>query len=110
MKVISHFLIALLVCLSPLAYGQMSQSFPDMEVTKLNDEALNLPQDTNGKYTLIGMSYSKKSEDQLVTWFNPVYQTFIYKPDKPGLFSNDYNVNVFFVAMFTGINKAAAGP
>lgn len=110
MKVITHFFIVLLLFLSPLAYGQMIQSFPSMEVTKLNDEALSLPQDTKGKYTLIGMSYSKKSEDQLVTWFNPVYQTFIHKPEKPGMFSNDYDVNVYFVAMFAGVNKAAAGP
>ena len=64
MKAISHFLVLFLLFLSPLAYGQMIQSFPNMEVTKLNDEALSLPQDTKGKYTLIGMSYSKKSEDQ----------------------------------------------
>jgi len=92
------------------AMGQMSESFPEMEVTRLNDEVLHIPQDTKGKFTLIGLSYSKKSEDELVTWFNPVYQTFIYKPEKPGLFSNDYDVNVFFIAMFTGVNKAAAGP
>ena len=106
----THFLIILIMLSGSVLYSQMSQSFPKMEVSRLNDEILSLPQDTKGKYTLIGMSYSKKSEDQLVTWFNPVFQTFIYKPDKPGLFSNDYNVNVFFVAMFTGINKAAAGP
>ncbi|GJM28528.1 MAG: hypothetical protein DHS20C17_11630 [Cyclobacteriaceae bacterium] len=87
----------------------MSQSFPQMEVTRLSDQVLHLPQDTKGKYTLIGMSYSKKSEDDLVSWFNPVYRTFIYKPDKPGLFSNDYDVNVYFIAMFAGVNKAALG-
>lgn len=110
MKIITHFIITVLMCSSTVLFGQMSQHFPSMEVTKLNDEELTLPNDTRGKYTLIGMSYSKKSEDQLVTWFNPVYQTFIYKPDKPGMFSNDYEVNVFFIAMFSGVNKAAAGP
>lgn len=110
MKNIKHFIVALTMLSASGLYGQMSQTFPQMEVTRLNDEVLNLPQDTKGKFTLIGMSYSKKSEDQLVTWFNPVYQTFIHKPGKPGLFSNDYDINVFFIAMFSGVNKAAAGP
>ncbi len=110
MKKSSNFLLALTMLSCSVLYGQMSQSFPQMEVTNLSDEIFQIPQDTKGKYTLIGMSYSKKSEDDLVSWFNPVYQTFIYKPDKPGLFSNDYDVNVYFIAMFTGVNKAAAGP
>lgn len=110
MKKIKHFIVALTMLSASGLYGQMSQTFPQMEVTRLNDQVLNLPQDTKGKFTLIGMSYSKKSEDQLVTWFNPVYHTFIHKSDKPGLFDTDYDVNVFFIAMFAGVNKAAAGP
>ena len=110
MKNITHFIWGLIMLSGPILYGQMSQAFPRMEVTRLNDEVVNLPQDTNGKFTLIGMSYSKKSEDQLVTWFNPVYQTFIHKSDKPSLFGSDYDVNVFFIAMFAGVNKAAVGP
>jgi len=110
MKKIKHYIAALTMLSASGLYGQMSQYFPQMEVTRLNDEVLNLPQDTKGKFTLIGMSYSKKSEDQLVTWFNPVYQTFIHKSDKPSLFGSDYDINVFFIAMFTGLNKAAAGP
>ena len=110
MRFLSYLTFLLGVLVSIPAMGQMSQSFPNMEVTRLNDEVLNLPQDTKGKYTLIGLSYSKKSEDELVSWFNPVYQTFIHKSEKPGLFSNDYDVNVYFIAMFAGVNKAAAGP
>lgn len=108
MNNLSYFLILGMLS-SSLLHGQMSQSFPEMEVTRLNDQVLHLPQDSKGKYTLIGMSYSKKSEDDLVSWFNPVYQTFIYKPDKPGLFNNDYDVNVYFIALFSGVNKAALG-
>ena len=110
MNKMSHLLICVIMLYGTTLLGQMSQSFPQMEVTRLNDEAMSLPQDTRGKYTLIGMSYSKKSEDQLVTWFNPIYHTFIHKSDKPGLFGSDYDVNVFFIAMFAGVNKAAAGP
>ena len=45
----------------------------------LTDKEMKLPEDTKGKFTLIGMAYSKKSEDDLKTWFNPVYKTFIHK-------------------------------
>jgi len=109
MKKSSNFLLAVTMLSCSVLYGQLSPSFPQMELTRLNDQVVNIPQDTRGKYTLIGMSYSKKSEDDLVSWFNPVYRTFIYKPDKPGLFSNDYDVNVYFIAMFSGVNKAALG-
>ncbi len=90
-------------------FGQMIAAFPQMELTNLSDEIINIPKDTKGKFTLIGMAYSKKSEDELVTWFNPVYQTFIQKSSKPSLVGSDYDVNIYFIAMFSGVNKAAVG-
>lgn len=110
MKHKTPFILTLFMFSASILLGQMSQVFPKMEVTRLNDEALSLPQDTKGKFTLIGLSYSKKSEDQLVGWFNPVYQTFIHKSENTGLFASDYDVNVYFIAMFAGVNKAAVGP
>ncbi len=74
----------------------------------VEDKNVSLPQDVKGKYTLLGLAYSKKSEDELNTWFNPIYSTFIAKPT--GTFQGfTYDVNVYFVPMFTGINAAATG-
>jgi hypothetical protein len=57
---------------------------------------------------LLGLAYSKKSEDDLNTWFQPIFQKFIQK--NKGLFEGfGYDVNVHFVPMFTGINAAATG-
>ncbi len=109
MKTTVNFLIAVSLLMSSTLYGQMKASFPQMELSNLDNETINIPQDTKGKYTLIGMAYSKKSEDELITWFNPVYQTFIQKSSKPSLFDADYDVNIFFIAMFAGVNKAAVG-
>jgi hypothetical protein len=54
------------------------------------------------------MAYSKKSEDELNSWFQPVFQKFIQK--SKGLLSGfTYDVNVYFVPMFTGVNAAATG-
>jgi hypothetical protein len=82
--------------------------FPDMEAQTADDKSVRLPQDTKGKYTLLGLAYSKKSEDELNSWFEPVFGKFIQKPK--GLMANmGYDVNVYFVPMFTGINAAATG-
>lgn len=79
-----------------------------MEAETVEDKKVNLPQDVKGKYTLLGLAYSKKSEDELNTWFQPVFQKFIQK--NKGLFEGfGYDVNVYFVPMFTGINAAATG-
>lgn len=82
--------------------------FPDMEAENVEDKKVMLPKDVAGKYTLIGLAYSKKSEDELNSWFQPVFQKFIQKTN--GLMSGfGYDVNVYFVPMFTGVNAAATG-
>lgn len=86
----------------------LNTTFPDMPTETITDDPLVLPADTEGKYTLLGLAYSKKSEDDLNTWFEPVYLKFIAESE--GLFSSfSYDVNVYFVPMFTGVKTAAAG-
>ena len=82
--------------------------FPDMEAENVEDKKVMLPKDVAGKYTLVGLAYSKKSEDELNSWFQPVFQKFIQKTN--GLMSGfGYDVNVYFIPMFTGVNAAATG-
>ncbi|MBL6447540.1 hypothetical protein JMN32_14575 [Fulvivirga sp. 29W222] len=86
----------------------VGNSFPALEAETVEDAVVNLPEDTKGKYTLLGMAYSKKSEDDLNTWFSPVYNKFIR--ENTGLFASfAYDVNVYFIPMFTGVNAAATG-
>ncbi len=74
----------------------------------VDDKEVTLPENTQGKYTLVGLAYSKKSEGELNSWFQPVFSKFIQKTN--GLFSGfSYDVNVFFIPMFTGVNAAATG-
>lgn len=89
-------------------FAQKGDIFPYLEGTTLTDKELKLPEDTKGKFTLIGMAYSKKSEDDLKTWFNPVYSTFIHKSSSSLFGEIGYDVNVFFIPMFTGVKKTAA--
>jgi hypothetical protein len=82
--------------------------FPAMEAETVEDKKVNLPTDVQGKFTLLGLAYSKKSEDELNSWFRPVFEKFIQK--STGLMSGfGYDVNVYFIPMFTGVNAAATG-
>jgi hypothetical protein len=86
----------------------VGKAFPNLEAETVEDKKVSLPADVRGKYTLLGLAYSRKSEDELNTWFRPVFETFIQKPT--GLMAGiGYDVYVYFVPMFTGINAAATG-
>jgi hypothetical protein len=104
--------ISTLVCLifaTQLTFAQViGKYFPEMLVETVEDEVIVIPSASLGKFTLIGLAYSKKSEDDLNTWFQPVFNKFIAKSG--GLFSSfAYDVNVYFIPMFTGVNAAATG-
>lgn len=106
-----NFLVAFLICvsLSLECHGQVvGKMFPTLTAETVEDKQVTLPESTTGKYTLIGLAYSKKSEGELNSWFQPVFTKFIQKTN--GLFSGfSYDVNVFFIPMFTGVNAAATG-
>jgi hypothetical protein len=102
----------LVVCLVLLAISVQAQvigkMFPDMVAETVEDKKITLPASTKGKFTLLGLAYSKKSEDELNSWFSPIFSTFIQKTT--GLMAGmGYDVNVYFVPMFTGVNAAATG-
>lgn len=106
---------ALAVCLLFLssAYVVTAQvvgkQFPNMTAETVEDKKVELPQSVAGKYTLLGLAYSKKSEDELNTWFQPIFEKFIQKSSGSVFDGFTYDVNVYFVPMFTGINAAATG-
>ena len=86
----------------------VGKQFPDMVAETVEDKKVNLPADVKGKFTLLGLAYSKKSEDELNTWFSPIFTTFIQK-NTGQMATFNYDVNVYFIPMFTGVNAAATG-
>ena len=92
--------------------GVIGTLFPVMECEDYNGKAVNLPIDTKGKYTLICCAFSTAAEPDLKTWINPIYNKFIGKVDasKADVFDahTDYDVNLYFIPMFTGFNKLAS--
>lgn len=89
--------------------AQIGDTFPEMSGITLTDKTISIPADTQDKYTLIGLAYSKKAEDDLKTWFQPVYEKFV-RESKPNQLIPEVkpDVHVVFVPMFTGIKQGAS--
>ena len=86
---------------------QVGSVFPSIIGESLDGKSISIPEKTKGKKTLVGMAYSQKAEADLTTWYQPMYDKFIAKV---GMFDSFYDVNVYFIAMFTGANQAAYEP
>jgi hypothetical protein len=79
--------------------------FPDLKGESLDDKTVSIPNDTKGKSTIICLAYSEDAEKDLATWYEPTYNKFIAKTE---LMSDAYDINLYFVPMFTGTKAAAA--
>jgi hypothetical protein len=107
-KLLTLLLILSATCFLSLSAQVIGKAFPSMEAETVEDKKVLLPAAVAGKYTLLGLAYSKKAEDELNSWFQPVFEKFIQK--NKGVFESfGYDVNVYFVPMFTGVNAAATG-
>ena len=103
-------LFAVLLFIGFGALAQVGEAFPEIKGETVKDEKISVPEDTNGKYTLVGMAFSKKSDEELQSWFKPVYSRFLQSSENAGLFADfAYDVNVYFIPMFSGLKKAAVG-
>ena len=90
-----------------VAQAQVGNAFPEMEAESLTNVFVTVPKDLSGKYSLIGLAYSKKAEDYLKGWFEPIYNQFIYKNPNPGPFDFSFDINAYFIPMFTGAKRPA---
>jgi len=100
-------LIVILVFLSFLSFAQKGKVFPVVSGKTLTNKNISLPSNTKGKYTLIGVAYSKKSDDLLKGWYSPLYNTFISPPTSSLFPQDDYDINMYFIALMKGIYKVA---
>ena len=109
MITVSRLASFLLLVISFSLSAQTGKIFPDVEAENLLHEEVLIPKDIKGKHTLIGLAFSKKSEDDLKGWYDPVYNQLIKKPEAGSLFDFSYDVNVYFIPMLSGAKKAAYG-
>ncbi|MGJ3234476.1 hypothetical protein [Marivirga sp.] len=102
--------IATIFLLVQFVNAQVGDSFPEMTGTSLTDEEITVPSATQDKMTLIGIAFSKKAEDDLKTWFQPIWERFIREADPNALIPEmKPDVNVVFIPMFTGLKRGASG-
>ena len=108
MKKITFYTSIFILTISTLTAQEL---FPTIKVETVESKEIELPTFTKGKYTLLGMAYSKKSEKDLKLWYQPIFNKFIKpKLGGGGLFQSfTYDINTYFVPMFTGVNAAATG-
>lgn len=85
-------------------FSQNGETFPEMDVIDLNDVELTIPEDTKGKFSLIGVAFSEDAQEDLYTWSQPVFSEFM---DENNLSSLVYDPNVHLILMFTGANQIA---
>jgi hypothetical protein len=78
-----------------------AQSIPEFSGNTADNKPVQLPEQLKGKFSLLGFASSMKAQTDLETWLDPVYQKFIAKT---GLMDDLYDINVFFIPIFTGTN------
>ncbi len=93
--------------ISVFTFSQVGNQFPEMEAESLTNQNVDIPKDIIGKHSLVALAYSKQAEDDLKSWFEPIYNQFIYKNPNPGPFDFSFDVNAYFIPMFTGAKRPA---
>ncbi len=88
--------------------AQSATKFPEITSESVSGNTVTLPEDAIGKHTIVAMAFSKKSEEALETWLQPVYDTFIQEAAS-SMFATNYDVNVYFIPMLGGAKQAAEG-
>jgi len=107
MKHIIYSIAISIFLFNNISIAQVGDDFPGISGTSIAGEDIELPKAAKGKKTIIVMAYSEKAEEPLKTWIDPIHRKFIAKN---GMFDKDLDVNVYFVALFSGANKLKLGP
>ncbi len=109
-KIVLSLSVALIVftAFKPVG-GVIGTMFPNIECEDYNGKKVNIPIDTKGKYTILGMAFSNAAEQDLKTWRSPIYNKFIAeKSEDPMSPQIDYDIHLYFVPMFTGLNQVTS--
>ncbi|MCS7004149.1 MAG: hypothetical protein NZM38_02350 [Cytophagales bacterium] len=96
-------IIFLLSLFSQSVWGQIGLLFPEIEGITLKEKKMSIPSSTKGKVTLVGIAYSKKSDELLKEWHNPMYETFINPPKSVLVPTDEYDVHMYFIGMLRGL-------
>lgn len=90
-----------------MAQNGTGKQFPDCSGETFDGKKVNIPAQTKGKVTVIGIAFTQAAEEDLKTWLNPMYQTFVVKKDTSNFFdvAQNYDVNFYFIPMPNQLNQ-----
>jgi hypothetical protein len=83
-------------------------SFPSIACTDLHNKTVELPKAIKGKMSIVLLAASKKTEEDLQSWMLPIYNQFITDNTSNMFATETYDVNTYFIPVFSGVAKAAA--
>lgn len=96
-----------LMTLACVLSGQGQELFPTIIGERTDGGTVELPNASSGRHAIICLAYGQKAGPALEDWYGPAYLRFVAKH---GLFASDLDVDVYFVPLFVGLNKAGYGP
>lgn len=97
---LSFILVALNTSIQSFA-----QIFPAIQSESIQNNTIDIPEDLNGKKSIVFLAFTQQAEEMLDNWYEPVYTMFI---DESGFNAMAYVCNVKLIMMFTGIGQSAA--
>lgn len=105
----NSYYISLCVALLLFSTSMISyKSFPTISCTDLKDNPVELPKAIKGKMSIVLLAASKKTEEDLQSWMLPIYNQFIADQSNNMFATEAYDVNTYFIPVFSGVAKAAA--
>ncbi|MBX7053178.1 MAG: hypothetical protein K1X54_14170 [Flavobacteriales bacterium] len=100
MKIYRVFLVMLVISLLSFTTVQI---FPTLTGETLDHQTLTLPKDCLGKKTIVGLAYSEKAQEAMLTWYEPAFEKFVAKV---GMFDYQYDIHLYFIPMFIGLKQS----
>ncbi len=102
-----RFLTTLALAFAAGTFAIAQKSFPSITGETHDGTSITLPAAAQGRPAIIAVAFGKKAEPVLADWYEPAYRRFV---DKHGLFAGASDVQLYFVPVFVGLNKAAYEP
>jgi hypothetical protein len=87
--------------------AKAQEPFPAITGERADGTSVELPKASSGRHAIICLAYGQKAGPALEDWYGPAYLRFVAEH---GLFASDLDVDVYFVPLFVGLNKAGYGP
>jgi hypothetical protein len=104
------FILTIAFTVKAFAQNGKGQMYPSMTGETFDGKTISIPEQTNGKISIIGVCFSKAAEADLKTWLNPIYNMFVVKKDTNDFMSAaaNYDVNFYFIPMLNKANQILA--